>query len=180
MVATMVCIVVPIGAASSPSAAACWAPPVVGVVVDPFRAPPCPYCAGNRGIEYEVAPGTRPIAVAPGTVSFSGVVAGTRYVVVALADGRLVTYGRLVASHLRVGDRVRTGAAVGMASGPFYFGVRRDGVPVDPTPLLGRWGGVTRLVPTDGSAANPTTAVLRCASDLRQRLPHGPVTRPIV
>ncbi len=178
--AAIVFIVVPIGAASSSSAAACWAPPVVGVVVDPFRLPPCPYCAGNRGIEYEVAPRTRPISVAAGTVSFSGVVAGTRYVVLELADGRLVTYGRLAASHLRAGDRVRAGAPIGVASGPFYFGVRRDGVPIDPTLLLGVWRGVARLVPADGSAPNPAPPVLRCPGDTRSHHRRGPLMRPIV
>lgn len=74
--------------------AACWREPVIGVVVDPFRPPPCPWCAGNRGLEYRTAPGGRVRSVAAGTVAFSGAVAGTRYVVVTLASGWKVTYGR--------------------------------------------------------------------------------------
>ncbi|MEM8621260.1 MAG: M23 family metallopeptidase [Actinomycetota bacterium] len=168
------------GWSASASAVQCWHPPVVGRVVDPYRKPPCPYCAGNRGIEYEVAPRTQPTAVAAGMVSFAGVVVDTRYVVVALGDGRLVTYGRLVDSHLRAGDRVVAGAVVGTASGPFYFGVRRGDSPVDPTPLLGTWGGTPRLVPTDGGVGHPAPMRLRCAAMATSHSARGGATRPIV
>ena len=165
---------------SSASAEPCWQPPVVGRVVDPYREPSCPYCAGNRGIEYEVAPRTRPTAVAAGVVSFAGVVAGTHYVVVALGDGRRVTYGRLVASHLRAGDRVVAGSVVGTASGPFYFGVRSGTSPVDPTSLLGTWSGAPRLVPTDGGVGNPTPVRLRCAAMTTVGVVRKSAARPIV
>ncbi len=134
-------------------AAPCWPAPVAGTVIDPFRAPACPWCAGNRGIEYDVGPGTRPRAVAPGIVSFSGVVAGERYVVVDLPNGWKLTYGRLVESHLHRGDPVIVGSIVGSASGSFYFGLRIDGVPIDPAPYLGVARGVPRLIPVDGRAA---------------------------
>ena len=39
-------------------APSCYTPPINAVVVDPFRAPDCVYCAGNRGLEYEPAAGT--------------------------------------------------------------------------------------------------------------------------
>ena len=45
-------------------------------VVDPFRAPACSYCPGNRGLEYQPASGSVAVAAAAGTVTFSGVVAG--------------------------------------------------------------------------------------------------------
>ena len=51
-------------------------------VVDPFRAPACAWCPGNRGLEYAPPPGPPVRAVAAGVVTFTGVVAGTRYVVV--------------------------------------------------------------------------------------------------
>ena len=53
---------------SPASAEPCWNPAVVGRVVDPFRMPACTWCPGNRGIEYEVAPGTAVRSVAAGTV----------------------------------------------------------------------------------------------------------------
>jgi murein DD-endopeptidase MepM/ murein hydrolase activator NlpD len=137
-------------------AAECWPASVTGTVVDPFRAPACAWCPGNRGIEYEVAAGTRPRAVAAGIVSFSGVVAGERYVVVDLPNGWKLTYGRLVDSHLHVGDAVIAGSIVGSAAGPFYFGLRVDGAPVDPAPYLGVATGTPRLVPVDGRRARPS------------------------
>ena len=51
----------------------------------PFRAPACAYCPGNRGLEYDAAVGSPVRAAAAGTVTFAGVVAGVRYVVVAPA-----------------------------------------------------------------------------------------------
>ena len=32
----------------------CLVPPVAGPVVEPFRRPACPYCAGHRGLTYEL------------------------------------------------------------------------------------------------------------------------------
>ena len=83
--------------------AACYVPPVDAPIVDPFREPACAQCAGNRGLEYATAPGTPVRAVAGGIVSFSGVVAGTRYVVVDQPDGYRTTYGRLAAATARTG-----------------------------------------------------------------------------
>jgi murein DD-endopeptidase MepM/ murein hydrolase activator NlpD len=149
---------------STAAAGECWNPPVAGTVIDPFRAPACTWCEGNRGIEYDVASGTRPRAVAAGTVSFSGVVAGERYVVVDLPSGWKLTYGRLVDSQLRAGDAVVAGSIVGSASGPFFFGLRIDGEYVDPSAHLGHTVGVPRLIPVDGRRARPSTDVrLVCA-----------------
>jgi murein DD-endopeptidase MepM/ murein hydrolase activator NlpD len=151
MVTVLALTAVPAGV----GAGTCWSPPVVGIVVDPFRPPTCPWCPGNRGLEYRVAPGTRVGAVETGRVTFSGAVAGVRYVVVAGADGRLVTYGRLQSIAVRSGKPVSAGATIGTASGEFYFGVRVDGVYVDPAPLLGEPTGRRRLVPVDGGRPRP-------------------------
>ena len=72
-------------------------------VADPFREPACAWCPGNRGIEYGTGAGRRSCGRRrPATVTFAGVVAGTRYVVVDHADGRLrATYGNLASSALR-------------------------------------------------------------------------------
>ena len=121
--------------------AACWPPPVSGVVVDPFRHPACPWCAGNRGLEYDTGASGPVRAVAAGVVTFSGSVAGTRYLVVRLPNGWRLTYGRLSGSHLRTGDRVVAGSSVGTVGAEFFFGVRVGTRHIDPAPYLGRLVG---------------------------------------
>ena len=135
---------------------ACLVPPVAARVVDPFREPACPWCPGNRGLTYGVAAGTVVRAAGAGTVTFSGVVAGTRYVVVEHAAGGLrATYGGLASAEVSLGDVVVTGAVVGQAAGELHFGLRRGETYVDPTPLLGRLVQRARLVPTDGTPRRP-------------------------
>ena len=143
--------------------APCWSPPVEGVVTDPFREPPCPWCPGNRGIEYRVAGSTTVHATATGRVIFSGTVVYTTYVVVQLANGWRLTYGKLDDTHLEQGDIVVAGSVIGRSSGEFFFGVRDGDVYIDPAPFLGRLFGAPRLIPSDGSAARPSmTPRLRC------------------
>jgi murein DD-endopeptidase MepM/ murein hydrolase activator NlpD len=151
-------VVVAAGSTRPAIAAPCWRPPVDGAgttIVDPFRAPTCRWCAGNRGIEYRVRPATVVRAAATGVVSFSGLVAGTRYVVVELASGWRLTYGDVVSSRLRAGDRVVAGSRIATASGRLHFGVRTAGGYVDPAPYLARAEGRRRLVPVDGRAPRP-------------------------
>ncbi len=146
----------------------CWSPPTEAPVTDPFRDPECRWCPGNRGIEYGAAPGDPVRAVATGRVTFAGSVAGTRYVVVSHGDGLRVTYGNLASGRFRTGDRVGRGSIVGVAAGRLHFGVRDDDGYVDPTPLLGRLVYRPRLIPHDGSAANPASPpTLRCDSVTR-------------
>lgn len=181
--------------APSPAGAApCWRPPVEAPVADPFRPPACTWCAGNRGIEYRVAPGATIRAAATGEVTFSGAVAGVRYLVVRSADGHRQTYGRLDASHFDIGDRVVAGTPVGTAGGlssggsasgasssgdpaagrsaagdrdgTFHFGVRLGDTYVDPAPLLGRLVAPRRLVPTTADRPRPAPAVARCGTSL--------------
>lgn len=153
-------LLVPGGAAV---AAPCWTPPVVGRIVDEFREPPCPYCAGNRGLEYRVRPDTEVSAVSSGVVTWAGRIAGTRYVVVRHGNGWRVTYGRLSATSLRQGDRVVRGTVVGTATGDFYFGLRVGQAYRDPAPHLGRLVGRPRLVPVDGSRPHrPPEPRMRC------------------
>jgi murein DD-endopeptidase MepM/ murein hydrolase activator NlpD len=133
----------------------CYQQPVSAPVVDPFRAPACSYCPGNRGLEYRPPAGTAVIAAAPGVVAFSGVVAGVRFVVVDQADGRTATYGRLAAADVAVGETVRRGQAIGISTGQFYFGLREGQRYVDPAPFLGHARYRPRLVPADGSRPRP-------------------------
>jgi murein DD-endopeptidase MepM/ murein hydrolase activator NlpD len=152
--------------------ASCLLPPVTAPVVDPFREPACRWCPGNRGIEYAVPSGTPVRAVATGTVTFSGLVAGTFYLVVDHGDGVRATYGRLTGSHLRVGSVVVAGAVVGTSTGSLHFGLRDGDQYVDPAPRLGRLVERARLVPTDGSpprAAPP--ARLECPARRTRMMP---------
>lgn len=142
----------------SAEAAPCWTPPVAGRITDPFRAPACRYCAGNRGLEYVVGSNAAVRAVTAGVVTWAGSVAGIRYVVVQHPNGWRVTYGRLDSSSLRIGDLVVRRSLIGAASGSFYFGLRIDARYIDPQPYLGRSVGRPRLVPVDGTAVRRAPA----------------------
>jgi murein DD-endopeptidase MepM/ murein hydrolase activator NlpD len=140
---------------------ACLRPPVVGPVIDPFRAPACTWCPGNRGIDYGVPAGTVVHAAAAGTVSFAGAVAGTVWVTLGHAGGVASTYGPMMSLAVRRGTVVSAGEVLGTTSGAFHFGVRLDGRYIDPAPLLGRPPHlVPRLVPMS-SPIRPVLA-LRC------------------
>ena len=143
----------------------CYQPPITAPVIDPFRAPACSYCPGNRGLEYQPAAGSQVIAAAAGTVAFSGVVAGVRYLVVAQVDGRTATYGRLAAALPPVGAGVEPGQIVGRTTNRFFFGLRQGDRYVDPAPFIGVLRYRPRLIPNDGSAPRrPPPPTLRCAA----------------
>lgn len=142
-------------AVSPPPQTDCLIAPVNAPIVVFFRAPDCSWCPGQRGVEFGVGPSTSVRAGAAGIVSFSGVVAGVRYVVVAQTDGFVATYGMLNDADLRLGERVSAGQFVGHASIRLYFGLRRDGVYVDPVPRLGIPTRRPRLVPSNGSRSRP-------------------------
>jgi murein DD-endopeptidase MepM/ murein hydrolase activator NlpD len=119
------------------------APISVGYIVtisDPFRQPSCDRCAGNRGIEYSTKPGTPIIAGASGVVSFSGVVANKKYLVIKTAAGRRLTYGSILTSDLRIGNSVVVGQIIGTTSNMLYFGLREStalgDIYVDPAKYL--------------------------------------------
>ena len=109
-------------------------------ISDPFRQPSCDRCAGNRGIEYSTKPGTPIIAGASGVVSFSGVVANKKYLVIKTAAGRRLTYGSILTSDLRIGNSVVVGQIIGTTSNILYFGVRESSalgdIYVDPAKYL--------------------------------------------
>jgi murein DD-endopeptidase MepM/ murein hydrolase activator NlpD len=143
-------------------ALACLLPPAEGTVVDSFREPPCAYCPGNRGIEYELPAGSTVVASAPGVVSFAGTVAGVSYVVIDHGDGWRTTYGKLADVRVRGGQRLRQGQELGRSSDQLFFGLRSGERYVDPGRLLGVVRHRPRLVPLDGTSRRPTLARLRC------------------
>jgi murein DD-endopeptidase MepM/ murein hydrolase activator NlpD len=152
----------------------CYQPPVSSPVVDAFRAPTCPYCPGNRGLEYEPSTGSRVVAASAGLVRFSGIVAGVRYLVIQQGDGRTATYGRLATARVAVGNTVSAGDLVGTTTDRFYFGLRQGERYIDPAPYLGTLRYRPRLVPSDGSAPRPAPPpTMRCAaSGVGERAPR--------
>ena len=111
--------------------------PINLVVIDQFRAPSCKWCSGNRGIEYRTEPGSIVTAATGGIVSFVGMVAGTRYVVVKTNDKLLVTHGRLQSVSVKSGAVIAVGQTIGVAGESLYIGVRVNGQYVDPQQCAG-------------------------------------------
>lgn len=64
-----------------------WSWPVVGAVLRAFDPPKTAFTSGHRGIDIACWPDAQILAVAPGTVTFAGNVAGQRYVTVTHMDG---------------------------------------------------------------------------------------------
>lgn len=117
--------------------------PVNGVVVRGFEPPSCTYCAGHRGVSVVVRDGAPMRAIADGTITFAGTVAGNLFVVLQFAPDLRLTYGYLAdtideeGSETATGDVVRAGEVLGHGAQRVYLGVRRGHLPVDPTPYVG-------------------------------------------
>ena len=129
----------------------CWSPPVAVAPTQPFRAAICRWCPGHQALGYRLAAGSPVTAVAAGTVEFAGVVAGVAYVTIGQAEGWRATYGGLHPVTVREGSRVTAGQRLGVTTTWFTFSLRHDSQYVDPAPMLGRWRGRLRLLPTDRS-----------------------------
>ena len=138
-------------ASSGPSArpaAISYELPVAAPVSDPFRPPATAYGPGNRGLEFATGPGAEVRAAAPGTVSFSGSVAGSRYVTIQHPDRARTTYGPLAEVRVAVGEEVGAGAGIGTAAGPLLWTLRLGEAYLDPALALAASGqGGVRLVP---------------------------------
>ena len=76
-------------------------------------------------------------AATGGIVSFVGMVAGTRYVVVKTNDKLLVTHGRLQSVSVKSGAVIAVGQTIGVAGESLYIGVRVNGQYVDPQQCAG-------------------------------------------
>ena len=123
--------------------------PVRGVIVDPWRPPPNPYAAGNRGIDVSSVPGSAVLAPADGTVTFAGAVGTSRFVVIGSSDGIRITLGFLASVTVRTGQSVRRGQVVGRALASVHIGARVGEDYVDPSPLFASGPPHVRLVPVD-------------------------------
>ena len=115
-----------------------YRPPVDAPVIDPFRAPPAPWAAGNRGLEYRTEPGTRVRAAADGDVVFAGAVAGALHVVVLHGDGIRTSYSFLQTVLVHRGDTVEQGDAVGTSGTHLHVGARIGDTYIDPAELFAR------------------------------------------
>lgn len=149
-------------------------PPVNGKVVVPYKEPACFYCAGHRGVVVAVADGAPVRAIADGTITFAGEVAGVTYVVLGFAPDLRLTYGYLldrltgegeIVREIQTGDVVSRGQVLGHSSQRVYLGVREGTRPRNPVPFLGvrrsrlvSPGSPTPLSPalSTGSARKPT------------------------
>ncbi len=147
LVAALLATAVPATAAADPAPA--YRPPVDAPVHDPFRAPDGPYGPGNRGIEYDSAPGDQVRAAAEGSVTFAGWVAGSLHVTVLHPDGVRTTASYLAETGVVVGQEVRQGDVLGTAAGRLHFGARRGDAYFDPATLFGDGPPRVRLVPFD-------------------------------
>jgi murein DD-endopeptidase MepM/ murein hydrolase activator NlpD len=141
--------------------------PVDASISDPFRAPATPYGPGNRGLEFDTAPGATVRAAAAGEVTFAGPVGGRRYVTVLHADGVRTAYGPLGRVAVGLGDDVTAGAVLGTTTGPLLWTARIGDVYVDPAVLLAASGDrEVRLVagPEDQSGGGSRAPVTTCAA----------------
>lgn len=133
-----------------------YRPPVDAPITDPFRPPPQPWMAGNRGIEYATAPGTPVRAAGRGVVTFAGPVAGSLHVTVTHPDGVRTSYSFLASIRVRAGAAVSGGVVVGTAGSRLHVGARRGEVYIDPASLWGDDGPPwVRLVPLHGAVRGP-------------------------
>lgn len=100
----------------------------------------------HSGVDFAAPAGTPVRAAAAGTVTFAGQRGGYgNLVVVRHGDGTETWYAHQRDLGVRAGERVEVGAVLGTvgstgrSTGPhLHLEVRRDGVPVDPLPLLGK------------------------------------------
>ncbi|MGY0230745.1 peptidoglycan DD-metalloendopeptidase family protein [Longispora urticae] len=121
-----------------------------------FEPPPAPWLPGHRGVDLAGTPDQPVLSAGPGTVHYSGIIAGVGVVSVLHPNGLLTTY-QPVRSSVRAGTGVGAGTALGTldpghpgcaAPACLHWGLRRGRVYLDPLTLVGH--GRVRLLPTAG------------------------------
>lgn len=164
----------PIGPAAAGSDRWEWPLDPRPAVVNVFDPPAHRYGAGHRGVDLAGRPGQPVRAVAAGTVSFAGRLAGRGVVVV--DHGRLRSTYEPVDAQVAVGDVVAAGQLLGtltsdlshcLPSVCLHLGAKTASGYLDPLDLLG--GGPIRLKPlagdgppapgADGPSAGPTSSI---------------------
>lgn len=123
-------------------------------VVRRFDPPPQRWLPGHRGVDLAAPAGAVVRSAGPGTVVYSGLVAGRGVVSVAHPGGLRTTYEPLTIGDLRIGDPVAAGAELGVltaghpgcpAAACLHWGLRNGDDYLDPLSLLGQ--GQVRLLP---------------------------------
>jgi murein DD-endopeptidase MepM/ murein hydrolase activator NlpD len=126
------------------------------VVVHGFWIGPAPWSPGHRGVDLAAATGAAVHAPAAGVVRFAGVIAGRGVVTIDHGSGTLSSFEPALTS-LRPGDTVRRGQRIGVLRPPpsgrthcspqtcLHWGVRRNGVYVDPLTYLAAHGPAVLL-----------------------------------
>ena len=145
-----------------------YRPPTTAPITDPFRAPPEPWLAGNRGIEYATVLGSPVHAIGRGRVAFAGQVAGRLIVSVVHPDGLRSAATGLEGIAVSIGEEVAAGQVIGLASAVLHLGVRRGTGYLDPALLWGQavGGGRVHLVANDGG-----TGPSRARAGLKPTIP---------
>jgi Peptidase family M23/Putative serine esterase (DUF676) len=163
----IVCLTSLVAAPAGAVSATRLIPPVDAPIARPFEAPDGPYGPGHRGIDYAVASATRVTAAAAGTVAFAGQVGGSLAVTVAHEGGVRTTYSVLSQTTVHVGDAVQQGQWLGLSGVAhpggdpgLHFGVKVDGVYVDPATLFGP-SDVTQAIHLAPLAWRPVPQVAR-------------------
>ena len=118
--------------------------PLIGRIINGYRAPGSPYGRGHRGIDIAAPVETGVKASAPGVVAFAGSVAGALWVSIDHPDGVRTSYGYLSSIAVAKGDFVARGQVIaasglGHPGAPIphlHFGARFGGAYIDPTLLL--------------------------------------------
>jgi murein DD-endopeptidase MepM/ murein hydrolase activator NlpD len=125
-------------------------PPVDGPMTSPFGMRKDPVdpskTAMHNGIDFGGTPGAPVSAVLPGVVKSAG--AKGQYgnmVEVEHKDGSISYYAHLDGINVKPGDKIDQGTPIGTLGSTgkstgahVEFGVRKDGKPIDPTPLFGQ------------------------------------------
>lgn len=174
--AAVVLVVRPAPVAADPSVppgTVAYRPPVAGPVVDPFRPPPHPWDAGNRGVDYAAVAGGPVAAAADGEVVFAGQVAGSLHVVLLHADGIRTSYSFLQSVAVHRGDRVKQGQTVGTSGDRLHFGARVGDDYVDPANLFAGGPPEVHLVADDehrpGTEGHERAGLLQSLVGLAER-----------
>lgn len=172
--------------ASVPADDPLWSPPVAGPVVRPFVQGVGAYdVGGHAGVDYRADPGTTVRPAGRGVVAFVGPVAGVTFVVIEHGGGVRTSYGPLASTAMRRLEAVEradtlgtTGGAPlrGHVAGQLHFGLRIDGVPVDPTLLFDPRDltQMVRLVPAEDPTPLVGTPEAERQAAIEWVIPPGP------
>lgn len=135
----------PVMAANAPGT---WLRPVEAEVVEEFAAPPAPWAAGHRGVDFAAPTGGQVRAPAAGSISFSGRVVDRQVLSIDHGSGYLSSF-EPADTELEVGDPVAAGDPIAelgtyddgsshcSAQSCLHWGVRLHGDYISPLLLTG-------------------------------------------